>query len=315
MAIITKLQEEDFKDILENYDLGKYRYHKHITWALMNTVYELRTTRGKFILKIFEKASLKFIKYQISIIDFLARNRISVPKICKLNNGKELLIHNGKRIIIQRFIEGKPKEKLNIRLLMDVARKLGLMNKVLLKLKIKDESTWKKDYQLKASEGRVKIRGFNLKQEKIKLLKELRTLKKNELRRCIIHGDFHGVNLLVKGNKLKGIIDFDDSHEDYLAYEIAIFMIDPFITEKIFNKNLAKIFFREYQRYIKLNEEERKAIYYFAKHRLLGIMLWILGKLKVHKDLRKHLTKILDRMVSKYKSFNKISLEEFMELF
>lgn len=315
MAAITKLGKEDLIGMLQNYGIGNYQSHKHIPRALMNTVYELKTTKGRFILKIFEKANAKFINYQLRVIDFLAQNRIPVPETCKLNNGRKILNHNGKNMIVQKFIEGEHKEKIGIKLLKDISKNFGLMDKALLRLKIKDESSWKKDYQFKASKKNFRIKGFNYRYEEMRLMSYLRKLDRGKLQRIITHGDFHGVNLLVEGNKLKGIIDFDDSHEEYIAYEIAVFIIDPFIGEKKFNKKLAKIFFKEYQKHINLNQEERKAIYYFTKHRLLGIILWILGNMKSHKDKKRHLTKMLKEIVSKYKSFNKIEIGEFMELF
>ena len=55
MAILTKLERGDFKEILRNYDLGRYRSHRHIPQALDNTVYLIVADRGKYLLKIIQK--------------------------------------------------------------------------------------------------------------------------------------------------------------------------------------------------------------------------------------------------------------------
>ena len=143
----------------------------------------------------------------------------------------------------------------------------------------------------------------------------MKSVDRKKLRRGIVHGDFHGVNLIVSKNKLIGITDFDDSHEDYSAYDVAVFLIDAFITKKGFDKNLAKLFFRDFQTFIKFNNEEKKAMYYFVKHRLLGIIAWTQNKIQVHKDHKTRLSKSLKSMVLKYRSFSKISQEEFTNLF
>ena len=76
MVILTKLSKTDFENILEFYDIGSYKNSKHIDWALANTVYKLKTTKGFYILKIFEKASPQFINYQIKVIDYLSRKKV-----------------------------------------------------------------------------------------------------------------------------------------------------------------------------------------------------------------------------------------------
>jgi len=314
MTILTRLTKKDFEKILKNYSIGRYRSHKHLPWALMNTVYGLKTTKGKFILKIFEKANSEFIKNQIQIIDFLYKKKIPVARISKLENGKELLIYNKKKIIIQKFIKGKAKKNYNVSTLKNVAKKFGKMSKNLLKLKILDRSEWEKNHQFDLIKKFSKNKTFDLKNEAKLLLKELNKLDKKKLRKSFIHGDFHGVNLLIQNNKLKAIIDFDDAHKDYLAYEIAVFIIDPLIREKSFDKKLARIFFKEYQNQLKIKKEEKKAIYLFIKHRLLGIIINCQKQIEIHPDKKKHLLKDIIRFSLKYKIFNKISLEEFLKL-
>ena len=121
--------------------------------------------------------------------------------------------------------------------------------------------------------------------------------------------------MIVSKNKLIGITDFDDSHEDYTAYDVAVFLIDTLITKNGFKKSLAKVFFKNCQKFIKLNNEEKKSMYYFVKHRLLGIISWTQNKMQIHKDHKTRLSKSLIKMILKYQSFDKLPLKEFAELF
>jgi len=59
--MLTKLSLKDFEDILTNYDIGKYKAHRFI-FTGGNTVHKLTTTKGNFILKIYEKTAIKYIK-------------------------------------------------------------------------------------------------------------------------------------------------------------------------------------------------------------------------------------------------------------
>ena len=100
MAVLTKFEKEDFAKILENFSIGKYKSHKHISWALGNTVYILRTTRGKFILKIYENSDPKFIDFQIKIMQLMEKEKLPSPKIMETTKGKSLLIFNNQPIVV-----------------------------------------------------------------------------------------------------------------------------------------------------------------------------------------------------------------------
>ncbi len=314
---LTHLKKKDFEEILSNYNIGKYKKSKHIPFALGNTVYILETTKGKYVVKIFERAKLDYIKYQIKIMNFLSLKKIPVPGLIKTKNKKFLLIRKDKRILIQKFVEGKIPKKLSEKLIKDIADKMGLMNKHLLKLKLHS-----KDHKFNPLEFKGRnTKDFDFKEEENKLLKELRKLKRKKLKRSVVHGDCHSVNLLVKNDKLKAVIDWDDVHEGYLIYEISTFIVHSFFITPLyyrsgkFNKNQLRLFLKQYQKHVKLNQEERKAIYYFIKQRLLGVIGWHSKQMKIHKDLAKNLKRNQLRQITQYQFLNKISLKEFLELF
>ncbi len=315
MAIITELSRNDFENILANYDLGKYISSKHISWALQNSVYFLKTTKSKYVLKIFEKASTKFINYQIKLTDFLANKEIPVAEILKTKKNEELLIYRNKKILIQKFLEGKHPKKFTKTLLKDIAKKLAIMNKHLLTLKISGGDSWKADHQFKRSSHKNKIiLGIDFNKEESDLLTSLKKINKKKLRKSVIHSDFHGSNLLVKNNKLHAIIDWDDSHKDYLAYENAVFVMDSFVSHNKINKDQIKLFFKEYQKHLKLKEEEKKAIYFFTKIRFLGVIFWFVKQMSLHPDSKKSLKKNLKKIINKYFIFKKLTLKEFLLL-
>lgn len=314
MVILTEYGRNDIENILSNYSIGKYNSHKHVPWALQNTLYFIRTTKGKYVLKIFENANKNFINYQLRITDYLSERRIPVAKAIKLRNGKELLDYNKKRIVMYRFIEGRPPKQYTKRLIKDIARKFSLMNKYLLKLNLKGDYGWPVNHQFKPNPDKVDfIGGINFKKVQETLIQELKTINKKKLRKSVIHSDFHDINLLTKNNKLNVILDWDDSHVDYLAYELAVIIMNLF--ELNTSKNMIQLFLNEYQKNIRLNDEEKKAIYYFVKQRFLGVIFWHSKQMKLHKDQKEKLKKDQKQQIQTYQKFAQISLQDFLELF
>src|SRR5208283_3786115 len=107
--VLTKFTKKDFDSILENYSIGNYKSHYYL-FTSGNTVFKLITSQGKFILKIFEHATIKFIENQNKLSDFLGERDVAIPKIIHTSSGKAILIYKKKRIVIQEFVEGKEME-------------------------------------------------------------------------------------------------------------------------------------------------------------------------------------------------------------
>jgi len=63
MAVYTKLSEENLKDILSNYNLGKLNSFKGIEEGIENTNYFLSVDGKKYILTVYEKR----VKQKISL--------------------------------------------------------------------------------------------------------------------------------------------------------------------------------------------------------------------------------------------------------
>ena len=304
MVILTKLKKEDFAKILENFSIGKYKSHKHISLSLENTVYMLRTSRGKFLLKIYEVSDLKFIRFQIKIMKLMEKEKLPLPKIIETNEGKLLLIFNDHKLVIQEFIKGREPKKFSDELIKDIARKQGEMNKPLKRITLQGKYTWGKNYQFKPLGFDVaKYKDFDILEENKKLRKELKHIKRQNLRRSVIHGDMHGPNLLVEKNKLKAIIDWDDAHEDFIVQEVSNFIAHTFIGKKTIKTRQLKLYLREYEKNLKLNKDEKEAIYFFIKHRWLSAIAWHVVQLRQHKDLAKSIEKFINETIVRYRNF------------
>ena len=313
MPALTPLTKVDFENILKKYNLGQYKSNKHLDWALANTVYLLKTTKSKYILKVCEQSPKGLVKFQIDIINYLNKKGLPVAVTLNTKTKRKFIHYNGKLILIQKFIEGKHPKKINEELIKEIANLFGLMHKHLLRLKLKGKHTCLNHF--KPSPYKVgRTPEINFRKEEKDLIKHLQKIKRNNTRRCIIHSDLRDINLLVENNKVKAIIDWDDAHEDYLAYDIGVFLLDLTVKNGKVNRKILKQFFQEYEKHNKLTKEEKEAVYYFIQARLLSTIAWCSKQIKIHKEHMGRLKKTQLQMIRKYQILNNFPLEEFLEL-
>ena len=101
-------------------------------------------------------------------MEFVERNNFPIPKIIKTKSGKALFNYKNKKMLIQKFIEGRQPKKFNNALIKDIAKKQSSLNKKLLKLKLQGRYTWDKNHQFKPMTFEIrKIGTFNLKKMQI----------------------------------------------------------------------------------------------------------------------------------------------------
>ncbi|MBT4174109.1 homoserine kinase [archaeon] len=314
MPPLTPLIKTDFENILKNYPLGEYKSHKHIDWALGNTVYLLKTTKLKYILKVCEQSGEDLLKFQIDVLNYLNKKGIPVAPVLKTKTKRNLIHYNGKPVLIQKFVSGKHPKKIDEELMKEITNLFGLMHKYLLRLKLKGKHTCLNHF--KPSLDKVgTIPKINFRREEKDLIKQLKKLNQKYLRRCIIHSDLRDVNLLVENNKVQAIIDWDDAHEDYLAYDIGVFLLDPSVKNGRVDKKILKSFFKGYQKHVKLTDEEKKAVYYFIKARSLSTIAWCSRQIRVHKEHTARLKNIRLKMIKRYQVLNDFGVDNFLELF
>lgn len=308
--ILTSLSSKDFKNILRNYNLGEYKSHTNFKHAFQNTVYIVITTKGKFILKIFEFSDKKFIEYQIKIMQYLSDKKQKVPKSFKNNKNKLISIFKDKLFVIQEFINGEGPKSFNYGLIKDAGKWIGKMDFELVKLKLKT-----KKFEIKFDdmpESRF-VGNIDIYKEWRLVADNLKKVNLKKIRISVVHSDITSANLIVEKNNIKAIIDFGDVGESPLISDPCSFLVEGLLTQRG-NKIKIRVFFKEYQKYICLNNEEKKALYYLTQRRFLQAIDFYHRQELKHKDESKKIERYLFRMIRNYFSFNKITLEEFIKL-
>ena len=314
MVYISSFSFEDCERLLCKYDLGRLINFDAKTKSFDSGVHVFRTTKGKYVLKIFEKSNLKDIKYQNALMDFHSSFGVLVPKNIFNKDENELTFFDGKYILIQGFVRGVEGGHLSYNLVRELARNFGVMHKVVggfsYQGKSKLDSSSYGCRVLPRGMANVYAEGY----QKI-FLEEFKRIPKSKLRKGHIHGDISNVNFLVSEGELKAIIDWEDTHFGILVYDIAIFMAQNFIrSDFIFRKKFG-IFLREYIKFNALNESEKKALYYLIKYRLVGFFCWYASRINDRDVDKKEFSKGVDRSIKRMKTFDKISLEEFLKFF
>ena len=277
----TNLNEEKIKNILKKeYNIKALKIAK-IDRGTSN-IFKIETEKNKYILKEFISARKKeTIIKEINIINFLRERNINVPKYIKTKSDYFFIENEGRIIIVQEFIDGYTIDNTgDYNQVMECANILGKLTKELLDYpELSEEDVINKNFSKnrvhqgieKMQHIRNTIKENNKYKEKIekdlnyrmKILGEIennfdfRIVKK--LTMLNSHGDFCSQQLIYNDNKEPTIIDFEKAKKLPIVWEVI--RSYSYIDKKFNIENLVD-YFKEFTKYISLNEYDLKYVSY-----------------------------------------------------
>ncbi len=245
----------DFEVILGQYNIGSFISRRYIDSAIENLNYEVRTTKGKFLLKVFENKDIHALIFQNRLIHYLGSHKVKVPLLVLTKNGKDIIDYNGRYASIFEFIEGDYLGKLSSRSSANLAKEIAALHEAFLKYKPRK---WHGETYYSPQDKKL-FRG-------------------KKLRKSIIHGDLGKTNILVKGDAVRAILDFNDVSYNYLIADLAVLIASVFVEKG--NDKYYPPFIQEYEKTIKLTNDERILLPHFIQIRINGIVEYLSAVIK-----------------------------------
>jgi homoserine kinase type II len=281
MAVKTKFTKQDFKKILANYNLGEFKKVQPFKLGAVQTNLLLTTSKGKYVFRYYENRPEKYALFETKLLQYLVKQSYPCSAPIKNIHGGFVGKFKNKPFAMFKFLEGEHSKDLSN--YKQIVKAMGKLHQITIGYKPKFyqfRHGYNPEYSLQSAV--VKARRIKPKFEAEKRLKWLKTeLKKlqipNNLPKGACHCDTHPSNFLYKGKKLVAVLDFDDASYIYLLYDIAntiYFWAWPHKKKIIFDK--ARKIVREYQKYRKLTELEKRHLYDMLKLVILISISWFL---------------------------------------
>jgi homoserine kinase type II len=278
VAVYTEVSDEDLSAFLETYDIGTVLSYKGIAEGVENTNYFLHTTKGSYILTLYEKRVREDdLPFFLGLMQHLALKGLNCPLPVSNRRGEPLGRVAGRPAVIITFLEG-------IAVRRPTAQHCGALGAALAKLHLAGQDfamqrpnalsleAWAPLFAQAEAQADTVLPGLAKRTRR-----ELASLEEawpRDLPSGVIHADLFTDNVFFIGSEVSGLIDFYFACTDAFAYDVAICLNAwCFEIDASFNLTKGKAMLAGYQSVRRLDPAEVEALPILCRGSAMRFML------------------------------------------
>jgi homoserine kinase type II len=278
MAVYTEVPNDALGVFLGQYDLGAVVSFKGIAEGVENSNFLLRTTRGQYILTLYEKrVKVEDLPFFIGLMEHLARRGVNCPQPIRNRNGEALGALCSRPATIMSFLDGVWIRRPNVVHCGAVGEALASMHLAGADFTLKRANAlsiegWPPLFE--AAKARADEVAPGLRAQTTEELAFLASNWPHGLPSGVIHADLFNDNVFFLGEELSGLIDFYFACNDALAYDLAICLSAwCFEPDNDFNVSKGRALISGYEKLRRLGPAEIEALPILARGAALRFML------------------------------------------
>lgn len=227
MSVYTTVTHAQLAEWLKDYSLGELQRMQGILSGIENTNYFVTTTRGQFVLTLFEHIGADQLPYYAQLMAHLAGRGLACPIPAANSSGKFIGQLNGKPALLVTRLPGESVVRVSTHQCEQVGGVLARLHAAgqgftQRMLNPRGAHWWKSYSQLL----RPKISSDELRliESEIDFQAQQAQRARTNLPHGVIHGDLFRDNVLFESNGSKdvGVIDFYFACDDALLFDVAI---------------------------------------------------------------------------------------------
>jgi len=226
MSVYTNVLPHELDEFLKNYSLGQLQQFAGISDGIENTNYFVTTSKGQYVLTLFEELTLQELPYFLELMAFLAEANIPSAHPVQDNNGDYLRVLNGKPAALVKRLNGASIDIPTSKQCRSIAVQMARMHVASSEFNLTRKPIRGIEWRAQTAE-RVMLK---LKKEEQALLQQELAYHADKqfdsLPLSVIHADLFRDNALFIGDELTGIIDFYYAYNGLSIYDLAVTVND-----------------------------------------------------------------------------------------
>jgi len=271
LALYARLDRAAIESLARQFGIDDITGFSVMDGGSENSNYCIETNSGKYVLTLCDQKSLKQATDLVSLLVHLADHGIRTSRVVMPLEGPDVILHDQKPVMLKRHVDGGITANLSGNLLVQLGEEMARLHEIPVPSYLPESFPYGRSYFLEVMDSNLEHSYINWLSEKNSYLQK--RIPQN-LPMTLIHGDVFFDNLIVQGDQLMAIIDFEEACHYYRSFDLGMAIVGTCRDRQGICFEKARRFIRGYQNIVTLQSVERECLQAFAVYAAVATSFW-----------------------------------------
>jgi len=271
LALYARLDRAAIESLARQFGVDDITAFSVMDGGNENTNYCIETNSGKYVLTLCDQKSLKQATDLVSLLVHLTDHGIRTSRVVMPLEGPDVILHDQKPVMLKRHVDGDITANLTGNLLDQLGEEMARLHEIPVPSYLPKSFPYGRRYFPEVMDSNLEHSYINWLSEKNSYLQK--RIPQN-LPMTLIHGDVFFDNLIVQGDQLMAIIDFEEACHYYRSFDLGMAIIGTCRDRQGICFDKARRFIRGYQNKVTLQSVEREFLKAFAVYAAVATSFW-----------------------------------------
>jgi homoserine kinase type II len=271
MALYARLDRAAVNSLAGRFGIDDVTSFSVMEGGNENTNYCLETISTKYVLTLCDQKSLEQATNLANLLVYLNDHGIRTSGVVVPLNEPIVLMHDKKPVMMKRHILGEVTTSLSDSLLVQLGVEIARLHSITAPSYLPKSFPYGRRYFSEITDSEFDHPFVAWLSAKNQYLQE--QIPQN-LPKTLVHGDVFSDNVIIEGDQLKAIIDFEEACHYYRNFDLGMVIVGTCRNQQRISFQKAKQFLRGYQNVISLEPTERRCLKAFTVYAAVATSFW-----------------------------------------
>jgi homoserine kinase type II len=271
MALYVRLDKAKIEILVRRFGVDDVTSFSVMDGGSENNNYCIETKSGKYVLTLCDQKSFDQATNLTKLLIDLTDHGIRTSEVIVPDDGHAVILHDEKPVMLKRHVDGHPSANLSEKLLIQLGEEMARLHAIPAPAYLPKAFPYGRCYFHELIDSNIDhayIVWLSQKQ------RYLQARIPGNLPKALIHGDIFCDNLIVQGDQLKGIIDFEEACNYYRSFDLGMVIVGTCRDHQGICFEKARQLLRGYQNELPVDRVERESLQTFIIYAAVATSFW-----------------------------------------
>ena len=271
MAPYARLDRSALEGLARRFGIGDITAFSVMHGGQENTSYCVATSSARYVLTLWDQKSLEHTTNLASLLVYLTDRGIRTSRVVVPPNEPIVVLHDEKPVMLKRYVDGNVMADLTGQLLAQLGKEMARLHEIPAPSYVPQAFAYGQSHFPEVTNSDLGHAYIDWLAEKNSYLQKRIP---EHLAMVLIHGDVFFDNVIVRGDQLMAIIDFEEACHYYRSFDLGMAIVGACRDCKGISFEKAEWFIRGYQQETTLPLIEQKTLQTFAVYAAVATSFW-----------------------------------------